>query len=183
MQNKEKLNLVSPSRGEKYTIDEILQKGLERAGLIVEEIEVIDHKITWNRDVDLALHIVFHVSESQWCDSVNFKFNGVIPLHITPKGKISISYKAEGSSSINPAAPNKPTGDERVGKGIVSPCGIMYCWVDGEKDKGVDIEIEKIIENPLFQKILNRLFAERFISGLFSIEKNECLNQYEVEIL
>jgi len=179
----EKLSIISPTRGEKYTIDEVLQKGLDRSGLILEELEVIDWKITWNRDVDLALRLVFHVTPSCWGDSVNFKFDGVIPLHVTPKGKISIGYKAEGSPCTHPAEPNKPVGDEIRGKGITQQSGILYCWIDGEKDKGVDVKIEDVIDNPLFHEVLKRLFAERFIGNLFSIKRNKYFKQYEIEVL
>lgn len=111
------LNLVSPTRGCRYTLAEVLKKGLVRASLTYRyyEIEALHECFYGSSDISLVVD-GFGPSESRWTESANFIICGEIPLHTTEGGRIEIGYrcgcdKRHGGQFPSEAPPDNPDWD------------------------------------------------------------------------
>jgi hypothetical protein len=96
------INIISPTRGCKYTLAEVLEKGLLRSSLKSNgwELKHLHRCFYGSHDVSLDI-IDFRTSESQWADSINFKIDGIIPLHVTEGGKIEAGFHCGCDKSYN----------------------------------------------------------------------------------
>lgn len=87
------INITSPTRGEKYTLEEVLRKGYERSSLFLEAWEFKKLHTCFYGSIDGILTVErFQPSPSRWTDSVSFQVNGNIPVHFTEGGKMSIGF-------------------------------------------------------------------------------------------
>lgn len=88
-----KLNLVSPTREENYTLEDALKKAFIRSGIKADKFE-IEHKHTcFYGSKDFYVNVEnLHVSDSLWTDSISFRIDGTIPIHTTEAGKLEYGF-------------------------------------------------------------------------------------------
>jgi len=94
------LEIKSPTRGCEYTLEEVLKKGLVRSALRADKFEIQKKHECFYGSKDFYLVVKnFGPSESRWNDSVNFRIDGVIPLHTTEAGRIQYGFLCGCDSS------------------------------------------------------------------------------------
>lgn len=89
------LDFISPipSRNQSYSILDVLRKGSQRAQLTCEgfEIELLHTCCYGSKDYALRVRNL-EFSQSLWADSVNLRIEGMIPVHATKDGKLSVGF-------------------------------------------------------------------------------------------
>ena len=152
-------NLVSPTNAKKYTMQDILQKMKDRAGVYMDRLTFsgFTQKCAYgSRDALLKLENL-RVSESLWCDSLNFTISLEVPVHFTKNGKISFGARTFDDDIINPYRGYKTKGEISV-------------WLNEDEKETVPIDSKLLSDN-------NEIFIEiLYITIATSIFKTECLD-------
>ena len=154
-------NLVSPTHERKYTMNDILVKLKDRAGVYMNRLTFsgFTQKCAYgSRDALLKLENL-RVSESVWCDSLNFSISLEVPVHFTKRGKMSF-----GAGTFDENVHNPYTGCGKV-KGEIS------VWVGGGEKETLNIDSKLLFDN-------NEIFIEILhIAIATSVFKSECLDE------
>ena len=158
--------IISPTRGEKYTIAEILRKGIERRGVDWVAVDTNRVHTCFYGSKDITVHCDTVMSEKPlWTDSVDFIINGIVPLHQTKDGKMSVGFgcgcdKEHGGQFPSDAPPsNKNWADyQKVDLGEI----LVYT----ENQQQV-IAVETLVADgaacKVLSQILLQIFAEEFV--------------------
>lgn len=87
------LDLISPTRNENYTVLDVLKKGSQRAAITCENFEIELLHTCFYGSKDYALRVQdLESSQGLWSNSVNLRIDGMIPIHATKDGKLSIGF-------------------------------------------------------------------------------------------
>jgi hypothetical protein len=145
------LDLVSPTRNENYTVLDVLKKGSQRAALTCEnfEIELLHTCFYGSRDYAFRVQNL-ESSQSLWADSVNLRIDGMIPVHATADGKLSIGFGCgcdtrHGGQFPSEADPDNENWadyqDEEVGQ--------LTAWLaPGDSSENVDVvSLAEVLED------------------------------------
>lgn len=153
-------NLVSPTNEKNYTMEDVLQKMKDRAGVYMEKLTFsgFTPKCRYgSRDALLKLENL-RVSESLWCDSLNFSISLEVPVHFTKNGKLSFGARTFDEDIINPYRGYKTNGEISV-------------WLNDTEKETLSIDSKVLSDNnEIFIEILNIAIAT-------SIFKSECLDE------
>jgi len=85
--------LISPTHKTPYVLDDILGKGLDRSGLLGEiKIELRHTCFYGSKDFYVYADKV-QCTDSNWCESVTFLIDGIIPIHATENGKLEYGFR------------------------------------------------------------------------------------------
>ena len=100
LDEKEKVmfNLVSPTRGEKYELVDLLDKFFDRAGFRADYATKIVGRGSYG-DYDMEICLDAEVDESLWTDSIYGSVRGLIPVHMTGRGKMSLGFRSNWGES------------------------------------------------------------------------------------
>ncbi len=163
----ERIDLISPTHGEKYKIKDVLMKGLDRASIdwVSFELKPVHTCEYGSTDYELAVECL-ECSESQWGESVTFRINGVIPVHTTKDGKISIEYGCGCDSGWCGGEETAPW-DKYKEKEL----GSLFSWIPGDNIVMVETPMEKVIEDGECREILLSIIKD-MISRDFFLGKN-----------
>ena len=154
-------NLVSPTNEKNYSMQDILQKMKDRAGVYMDRLTFsgFTPKCRYgSRDALLTIENL-RVTESSWCDSLNFSISLKVPVHFTRRGKLSFGAGTFDEDIINPyCGCNKTKGEISV-------------WVGEDEKETVPIDSKLLSDN-------NEIFIEIiYIAIATSIFKSECLDE------
>ena len=154
-------NLVSPTNERRYTMNDVLGKLKDRAGVYMDILTFsgFTPKCRYgSRDALLEIKNL-RVTESLWCDSLNFSISLQVPVHFTKRGRISFGAGTFDEDIINPyIGCNKIKGEITV-------------WVEEDEKETVPIDSKLLSDNnEIFIEILNIAIAT-------SIFKSECLDE------
>ena len=153
-------NLVSPTNKRKYTMNDVLGKLKDRAGVHMEKLTFsgFTPKCRYgSRDALLKLENL-RVTESLWCDSLNFSISLEVPVHFTKNGKISFGAGTFDENVDNPYTKYKTEGSISV-------------WINENEKETIMIDNSLLANNnDIFIEILN-------IAITTSIFKSECLDE------
>lgn len=153
--------LISPTSEKNYTMEDVVQKMKDRAGVNMNKLTFsgFTPKCRYgSRDALLEIENL-RVTESLWCDSLNFSISLQVPVHFTKRGRISFGAGTFDEDIINPyIGCNKTKGEISV-------------WVDEDEKETVPIDSKLLSDNnEIFIEILNIAIAT-------SIFKSECLDE------
>jgi hypothetical protein len=156
-------NIESPTRGQYYTLVEVLSKGLQRAALTCKTLKVrLAHKCFYgSRDYVVSVEEL-GPSKSLWTDSVNFSITADIPVHATKDGKLSIGFgcgcdKRHGGFFPSEGPPDNPKWEEYKNSPLD---GEIYMWTDeGSQQMSIEYLIDIYPEGEEC-KLLLRLVKE-----------------------
>lgn len=158
-------NLVSPTNERKYTMNDVLGKLKDRAGVHMEKLTFsgFTPKCRFgSRDALLEIENL-RVTESLWCDSLNFSISLEVPVHFTKRGKISFGAGTFDENVHNPYTEYKTKGQISV-------------WINEGEKETVSIDNKLLSDN-------NEIFIEMiYIAIATSIFKSECLDEDIEEI-
>jgi len=110
-------NIISPTRGELYTLVEILKKGFIRSEIVGEiDIRLLHQCFYGSKDFSVEL-FEFGASDSLWTESASFQINGLIPVHATNNGKLEFGFGCgcdvrHGGQFPSDSDPDNPNWDE-----------------------------------------------------------------------
>lgn len=153
-------NLVSPTNEKNYTMEDVLQKMKDRAGVHMEKLtfSCFTPKCRFgSRDALLVIEDL-RVTESLWCDSLNFSIWLKVPVHFTKRGKISFGARTFDEDIINPCIGYKTKGQISV-------------WINEDEKETVSIDSKFLSDN-------NEIFIEiLYIAIASSVFKSECLDE------
>ena len=165
------IRLISPTRGEKYTISDVLKKGIHRAELSCGKWKIHLLHTCFYGSKDYALEIEdFSCSESLWSNSVNFRIDGLIPVHATKDGKLSIGFgcgcdTSYGNHFPSEGVPQNPNWDEYQKKEL----GSVTAWLwPGDSSENIEIiPLSEILEDEECCRILLYLVRDLFARMAF----------------
>lgn len=170
-------NTTSPTRGEKYTLAEVLHKGIERSGLHLDSWEFKKLHECFYGSIDGVIEVEnFSVSESKWNESVGFRIDGNIPVHFTENGKMSIGFECGVDRSYHGQFPGQaePENPEWEGYKTITSLGSIKIYTETERQ---EISIADAVQDGeamlIFAEILQRKIAEGTILGFWEKEKEE----------
>ncbi len=159
-------NLVSPTNEKNYSMQDILQKMKERAGVYMDRLTFsgFTQKCAYgSRDALLKLENL-RVSESVWCDSLNFSMSLDAPVHFTKRGKISFGAGTFDEDIINPYI------------GCDKTKGEISVWLNECEKETITIDSKLLSDNyEIFVEII-------YIAIATSVFKSECLDDKIDEI-
>lgn len=154
-------NLMSPTNEKNYTMYDVVQKMKDRAGVYMDMLTFsgFTPKCRYgSRDALLEIKNL-RVTESLWCDSLNFSISLEVPVHFTKRGKMSF-----GAGTFDENVHNPYTGCGKV-KGQIS------VWINEDEKETVEIDNKLLSDN-------NEIFIEIiYIAIATSIFKSECLDE------
>ena len=161
--------IVSPTRAKRYTLAEILQKGIERRGVDWVAVDTTKVHTCFYGSKDITVHCDTVMSEkSQWNDSVDFVINGIVPLHQTKDGKLSVGFgcgcdKEHGGQFPSDAPPNNKDWADYKNQEL----GEILIWTE---EKQETVLVKDILHDEksckILAKILRQIFAEEFLCSL-----------------
>jgi len=164
-----KLNVISPTRGGKYMLANVLAKGLDRRGIDWISVHAKLQHQCFYESKDIVVHCNFIESmESQWNNSVNFRIVGLIPIHQTKDGKISIGFgcgcdRDHYGQSPSSAPPSNNNWDEYKNQEL----GKILVWTDILQ---TTVRIEEMLHDKescnILVRILQQIFAEEFLESV-----------------
>lgn len=163
-------NITSPSRGKKYTLEEVIHKGVERSSLRLDTWEFKKFHECFYHSVDGILEVEnFGVSESMWNDSVGFQIDGNIPVHFTEGGKMSIGFGCGVDSKYHDQFPGEtdpenPKWDEYK---IISYGKIKIYTETEEQEMSLADAMQDESAMNVLAEILQRKIAEGTILGFW----------------
>lgn len=153
-------NLVSPTNERNYTMEDVLKKMKDRAGVYMDKLTFTGFTPMCrygSRDALLTIENL-RVTESLWCDSLNFSISLKVPVHFTRRGKLSF-----GAGTFDENVHNPYTGCKVEGS-------ISVFVVGGEKET-LNIDSKFLSDN-------NEIIIEMiYIAIATSIFKSECLDE------
>ncbi len=162
------IDLVSPTHGEKYKIKDILLKGIQRASIDWVDYKMVHMHTCGYGSKDYELHIEsLEVSESCYSNSVVFRIIGIIPVHTTADGKLSIGYGC-GCNSMDDNEESCQKWAEYKEKEM----GNLFAWVPSENIDIVTVSMEDIIEEESCRKILLAIIKDMFTRDMLYKEDN-----------
>jgi hypothetical protein len=128
--------LTSPESGKNYTMGNVLQKMRDRAFLMADTFKFVDFTDMCRYNSRDALLIIknLRVSESLWCDSLNFSLNFEVPVHFTHNGKMEFLQGMDDAGVENPYK-------------SVDAKGNITVWVNKEEKEETQIDNEFVVEN------------------------------------
>jgi hypothetical protein len=136
--------LISPTHKTPYVLDYILSKGLIRSGLTGTIRIELKHTCFYGSK-DFYVYVEnLSCSESHWTDSVNFRIDGIIPMHATEAGKLSYGFgcgcdTSHGDQFPSEAPPDNPGWDDY--KKYDGEGSVVKCWIDSAH---IEIDISQI---------------------------------------
>lgn len=170
------LNLVSPTRNENYTVLDVLKKGLDRAALICEGFEIELLHTCFYGSKDFALRVQnLESSQSLWSDSVNLRIEGMIPIHATKDGKLSVGFGCgcdtrHGGQFPSESAPDNENWaeyqeDEEVGQ--------LTAWLaPGDSSENVDVvSLAEVLEDEECRRELLYIVKDLMARAAFTEEE------------
>jgi len=163
------LNLTSPTREEKYTVKDILQKGLDRAGITLDSFKLSLVHTCFYGSKDFFLHVEnLRCTESLWSDSVNFKIEGWIPLHATADGKLYVGFGCGCDEKHGGQFPSEAQPDDQNWNlyQLTKIEGELIAWLDKEDTDFVSIS--KILEDEECSKVLEYIIRDIFVRSTLS---------------
>ena len=88
-----KLRLVSPERNENYTLEDALRKSFIRSSIEADKFEIqLKHTCFYgSKDFYVSVENL-HVSRSEYCESISFRIDGIIPIHSTKDGRLVYGF-------------------------------------------------------------------------------------------
>lgn len=145
------LDLVSPTRNENYTILDVLKKGWQRASLTCESFEIELLHTCFYGSKDFALRVQnLESSPSLWADSVNLRIDGMIPIHATKDGKLSVGFGCgcdtrHGGQFPSESAPDNENWAEYQNEEV----GQLTAWVaPGDSSENVEVvSLSEVLED------------------------------------
>ncbi len=149
-------NIISPTRGEAYTVEDGIRKLLERRNYALtfdlEGVRLVEC-YQWNAgtvgDGDYAIPFTANTLPSQWTDSADFSLSGLLFLHSSGAGKWSVGRASEATPDQRP--------DYRIKKEVGDGFLDITCSLAGEED---EMEFEPQLLSPDGQKWLRELMIE-----------------------
>lgn len=159
--------LVSPTRGENYTITDALLKFEERASVLGEcKIKKIVETMYGDKDYIVTL-TDFAPSSPIWCDSIDVVVNGELLLHTTSNGKIELGWGCGMSDAVNVEFLDVKTREKHIKEWEKQ--GDSYCGnitITGSINENIEtISIDEIsrAEVELLLQVIEKDMASRFI--------------------
>ena len=142
------ISLKSPRTGRGYPVISALDKFLERAGMSCEGWELRKLHTCFYGSSDWALEVDgWRTSRSQWGNSVNVKIDGVIPLHTTNDGRISVPFGCGCDGSHHGQFPQQaPPNNPNWGKYQEMEFGVVSFWLP-EREYQADSEGQWIYDD------------------------------------
>ncbi len=163
-------NLFSPTRGERYTVEEVLNKLLVRRNFNCT-ITVVPYAPVYGSDHDGHVHLEATTVASVWTDSVNCKLLADIPYHRTCMGKYTFGmWKSCPEGNEEPEYRKNPMvvsvkaslGDDNIV--TVREDVISFDWEEAPytEDKSKIAKIQNLIEEFLREAIVQLAFRQKF---------------------
>lgn len=153
-------NLISPTNERNYTMEDVLSKMKDRAGVYMDKLTFTGFTPMCrygSRDALLKLENL-RVSESLWSESLNFSISLEVPVHFSKNGKISFGAGTFDENVDNPYTEYKTKGQISV-------------WINEDEKETVSIDNKLLSDN-------NEIFIEMiYIAIATSIFKSECLDE------
>lgn len=128
----QKLNIISPTRGEKYTVADAVGKLLERRNFFVRRLEKHDGPYSQGySDYDGFLLLDVETLPSQWGPSIETRVQAHIPFHVTN----AEAFQFPGSAylyggDIFPVRINAWLNDN----GVEARDEVQFFWTFGNED-------------------------------------------------
>ncbi|WP_169976036.1 hypothetical protein [Campylobacter sp. RM16191] len=169
-----KTKLISPTRGENYTVMDALKKGFYRSNLLSDEIEVfeVDRSCVYG-DADYLIKIKnFRCSDSVWTESISFCFQELyLKAHV--KGGTN-AFQFDLDTCFHTWESDREKTKEKRSKyercfeteTLAGEHGVGFCGLYLK----VGEEAESIAEEALCEeeiKTIKRLAKEHILSKLF----------------
>ena len=157
------LDLVSPTRGVRYTVRDALLKGKVRAGLYCNDLKLVRYERTNYRDFDFTIEVTnLRPSGSYWSTSIGFSIPTLLVKgHVTGGGDVHLGYFGSWeddisattlSGEMNMDFDNPYRADE----------GIIFV-VDGGEGQVVDQKDLTKDDNELLLELVKELVYREFI--------------------
>jgi hypothetical protein len=164
-ENKMITNIISPMRNEKYTLEEVLHKGIERSSLRLDSWEFTKLHECFYHSIDGVIRVEnFGVSDSIWNQSVRFQIDGSIPVHFTEGRKMSIGFGCGVDKSYHgqfpgQAIPENPEWDKYQNK---TDFGIIKIYTETEEQT---ISLTEAIQDKKAREILAVILQRKIAEG------------------
>ena len=159
----QKLNIVSPTRGENYTVADAVEKLLVRRNLQVHRLEKYDGPYSRGySDYDGFLLLDVETLPSQWGPSIETRVQAYIPFHVTNAEAYQFPWSEYlyGENSF----PVKITA-WLLDNGIEARDEVLFYWTFGNEDpaqREVQDLIEKVAKRALVAFAMEHLPAGGF---------------------
>ena len=157
------LDLVSPTRGVRYTVRDALLKGRVRAGLYCNALKLVRYERTSYSDFDFTVEVTnLRTSGSYWCASIGFSVPTLLVKgHVTGGGDVHLGYFGSWDDDISAT-----TLSGEMGMDFDSPYradeGIVFV-VDGDEGQVVDQKDLTKDDNELLLELVKELVYREFI--------------------
>lgn len=160
------LDLVSPTRGVRYTVRDALLKGKIRAGLYCNALKLVRYERTSYSDFDFTVEVTnLRTSGSYWCASIGFSVPSLLVKgHVTGGGDVHLGYFGSWEDDISATTLSAETGMEfntpyRADEGIVFV-------VDGEDSQVVSQSDLTKDDNELLLELVKELVYRELVTGI-----------------
>jgi len=161
-----KLDIFSPTTGEKYEMAYALRKGIVRSELRAKNFSIVRLHKDFYGSGDYAIKVSeFGPSESLWMDSINWQIDGIIPMHQTAGGKLSFGWQCgcdfrHGGQFPTECEPDNPKWENY--KKLET--GHITFWV---KEKTQDVLISEIKVDSPEAEVLNKIVQQYVARQVF----------------
>lgn len=160
------LDLVSPTRGVRYTVRDAFLKGRVRAGLWCDALKLVRYERTSYSDFDFTVEITnMKTSTSYWSSSINFVVPSlVVKGHVTGNGDVHLGYFGSWEDDISASALNAEIGMDsespyRADEGV-------HFAVDGEDGQVVAASDLTKDDNELLLELVKELVYRELVAGI-----------------
>lgn len=160
------LDLVSPTRGVRYTVRDALLKGKVRAGLWCDALKLVRYERTSYSDFDFTIEVAnMRTSTSYWSTSINFRIPSLIAKgHVTGNGDIHLGYFGSWDDDISASALSAEMGME-FDTPYKADEGIVF-FVDGEDEQVVAQSDLTKDDSELLLELVKELLYRELVVGI-----------------
>lgn len=168
------LDLVSPTRGVRYTVRDALLKGKVRAGLYCNALKLVRYERTSYSDFDFTVEITnLRTSGSYWCTSIGFSVPTLLVKgHVTGNGDVHLGYFGSWEDDISATTLSGEMGME-FDTPYRADEGIVFVVDDGEGQVVDQKDLTKDDNELLLELVKELVYREFIVNSLGNAEPRE----------